>query len=191
MSSTSKDTTTKSEPNNSSSILKAENPRGTIILLNGCKKKEKHTNLIQYLSERLVEKGWNTLLLSTTPSSQPTISNGLRLAKKQAGKSIVLLGHDCDTQAIINQAKNKNNSGFSAYITLGLFKDNSNISNELNAPLLDIVGSSSDLAEKTDKQWLELVNNSGGKRMELPMADDIFSKQEDNLIFLISNWLRN
>lgn len=175
-------------------LLKAENPRGTVVILNGCPSQVAHTLLTKHLSTGLIDKGWNTLLLdlpaSETHNNSALIEQGIQYANAQSGTPIALLGHDCDATEILNLSK-KSPANIAAYITLSL--SNSAIPQEdynFNAPLLDIHGSAQ-ANSLTNTAWVKSIEKSGGRRMELPMADDNFSEQESGLIFLISNWLKN
>ncbi len=100
------------------------------------------------------------------------------------------MGHQCDGKAVLDQATRENNADISAYITLSLDSKPSNTASKLNAPLLDVHGTENKPSSTNNDQWLKTIEKSGGRRMELPMADDYYSGQENNLIFLIANWLR-
>ena len=106
------------------------------------------------------------------------------------GDNIVLLGHDCDSSIILEQATAKNAApALSAYIVLN---PNINIEHigQIQSPLLDIRSSNRTTDDQNNSNWLKMLEKSGGRQMELPMTSDNFSAQEDSVIFLISNWLR-
>ena len=105
------------------------------------------------------------------------------------GDSIVLLGHGCDSSIILEQASNNKNGQFSAYIVLNIDTKIDNIQ-QIQSPLLDIQSSNDAMNNQNESQWSKILDKSGGKQIELPMADDVFSGQEDSLTFLISDWLR-
>lgn len=172
-------------------LQKAENPRGTVVLLNGC---ETHASLIKNMSTGLIEKGWNTLILDLPQTTHNKIASiiesSIQYASNQAGTAITLLGHGCDAPIILETAQKKS-PHISAYITLGLSDESlTQKAYHFNAPLLDIHGSI-----ETNKQdnptWLKSIEQSGGRRMEIPTANDNFTEQESSLVFLISNWLKN
>lgn len=161
------------------------------MLLNSCKKQAEHTKLIQHLSRGFIEKGWSTLLLQANESQTISLEKTLQQANKLAGSPIVLLGHECDTKTIINQAKSENNLNISAYVTLSRTQNiELDTINQLNAPLLDIAGATSNAPQAINTKWLKIVEKSGGKSMELALANHVFSEQEDSLIFLVANWLK-
>ena len=174
-----------------SSLLKANNARGTIVLLNSCPKRIGHSKLIQYLSRGFIDKGWSTLLLQSNEKHAINLEDELQQANKQTNSSIILLGHGCDTKGIINQAKSEKNLNILAYVTLSR-PENIDIDavSELNAPLLDITGSTNNTPQVINEKWLKIIERSGGKSMELPLANHVFSSQEDNLISLVANWIK-
>jgi len=187
--------TTSANTSPSISLLTAENSRGTLIILNGCQAQDTHTKLIEHLRTGLIEKGWNTLLLeipdNNAESYKAAIKEGSEYIKSQMGTPFTLLGHGCDAQALLNQATMPNSPNISAYIALSLKEAATHKTTyKFNAPLLDVHGSIGTTTE-SNPTWLKSVEKSGGRRMELPMANADFLDQEDHLIFLISNWLKN
>ena len=172
----------------------SDNPRGSVILLSACPQ-EKEQGLIQYLHAGLIDKGWNSVLISLrdTPLEQHAtlIQTSRKQALEQVNAPVILLADNCHNDTVLSYASQPNNSLFTAYITLGMQQKAGQYPQHLNAPLLDVQGTANRSDVISPVKWLATLRLAKGKRMELPTATHNFTAQEDKLLFLISQWLRS
>jgi len=165
-----------------------------VILLNGCPQTQ-DDGLIPYLHTGLINKGWNSVLMTLRdiPSEQhdALIKASQKNALAHVNAPVILLAYACYNETVLHYASQKNKRLFTAYITLDMNLKEAQYARYLNAPLLDVQGTANRNTPSFSNAWLDTLRLAKGKRMELPTATRNFKTQEDKLLFLISHWLRN
>ena len=117
----------------------SDNPRGTVILLTGCLQAQE-ARLIPYLHTGLIDKGWNSILISLRdiPLAQQgrLIQASRKVALAKVNAPVILLADACHGNTVLDWASQQNNRTFTAYITLGLDQKEGQYVPYLNAPCL-------------------------------------------------------
>lgn len=197
---------------------KAENPRGTVLLMHGRGFHPDWHSVIQPLRVGLVEHGWNTLsiqlpvlakkakyrdYLEVFPEAIPRIESALDFIQRQGTGMTVVLAHSCGVhmaQHWIHERGKQATSRIDAFIGIGMGATDYRQSmvepfvlDKLSVPVLDVFGEKDFSAvRRMAPQRLAQIRKSANPKSSqrvVPGANHYFEDRGEALTGLIAGWL--
>lgn len=193
----------------------AEDSKGTVIILHGRGFHPDWMDAIQPIRVGLAEQGWSTLSLQMPvleksakyydyvpifPASHERIEAGIKYAKEQSDKPVIIFAHSCGAHMAMSWIREKGDGDIAAYIGAGMgatdykqYMAEPFPLDSMTVPVLDLYGSDEYPAvAKMAPDRLKLIEKAGNTQSAQKIvegADHYFTDKGDELTETVLEWL--
>lgn len=194
----------------------ADEVKNAVIILHGRGFHPNWEKVVRPLRIGLTDRGWSTLSMQMPVLEKqakyydyvpilseafPRIEAGIDFLKGEGYKKIVLIAHSCSVHMVMAWVDARGYRDIDAFVGIGMGAidyqqpmDKPFPLDQLSVPILDLYGEEDYPAVlRGAKQRLEFIRRAGNeksKQMTVPGADHYFTEKDDELLKIVSEWMR-